>query len=179
MDNLATGDLESLLRHMEWADALTWKTVLTLPDAQQDSRLREQLYHLHTVQWVYLQFWRGEPLHVPELTSLPDLAALASWAQPYYPHLRAFAQSVAPGLLSQVVALPWAAEVAKRLGSAGPATLGETVLQVVLHTTHHRAQIATRVRELGGDPPLTDFIAWVWKERPAPEWEHTASVADA
>jgi uncharacterized damage-inducible protein DinB len=44
------------------------------------------------------------------------------------------------------------------------------VLQVVLHSTYHRAQVATRVREFGATPELTDFVAWVWMNRPEPKW---------
>src|SRR5574339_581065 len=33
-----------------------------------------------------------------------------------------------------------------------------------------RAQNATRLRELGGAPPLTDLIVWWWKGRPEPAW---------
>ena len=163
-------EFRSLLGHMEWADALVWKAASKLEPAGKDPRLLERLHHLHTVQWVYLHVWRGEPLGVRELGSFPDLTALAAWARPYYPELRSFAEGLRGESLSRRVDFPWAAEVAKRYGSAGPATLGESVLQVVLHSTYHRGQIATRVREVGGEPPTSDFIAWVWMNRPEPEW---------
>ena len=35
---------------------------------------------------------------------------------------------------------------------------------------YHRGQNATRLRELGGEPPLTDFVAWLWKGRPDGKW---------
>jgi hypothetical protein len=28
-------------------------------------------------------------------------------------------------------------------------------------------QVNTRIRELGGTPPLVDFIAWIWAGKPA------------
>ncbi len=52
-----------------------------------------------------------------------------------------------------------------------PATLAETVLQITSHTTYHRGQVNMRLRELGAEPPLTDFIAWIWLGRPEAEWE--------
>jgi uncharacterized damage-inducible protein DinB len=33
-----------------------------------------------------------------------------------------------------------------------------------------RAQVNTRLRELGATPPLVDFIAWAWFGKPAAEW---------
>jgi uncharacterized damage-inducible protein DinB len=39
-----------------------------------------------------------------------------------------------------------------------------------MHSQHHRGQNATRLRELGGEPPMTDLIVWYWKGRPGPRW---------
>jgi uncharacterized damage-inducible protein DinB len=39
-----------------------------------------------------------------------------------------------------------------------------------MHTVYHRGQVNARVRALGGEPPLVDYIAWLWLGRPAPEW---------
>lgn len=35
-----------------------------------------------------------------------------------------------------------------------------------MHTTYHRGQLNTKIRELGGEPPLTDFIYWVGLDKP-------------
>ena len=72
--------------------------------------------------------------------------------------------------LAGPVTLPWADELVKRFGSAAPATLAETILQVAMHTAYHRGQIATRLRELGGEPQSTDFIMWIWMRRPEADW---------
>jgi len=161
---------EELLTHMEWADALTWRRISETSGAPRDPRLLDLMYHLHTVQWVYLQVWRGEPLHVPARGEFAEAAALSAWARRYYDSLRSFSHELASLDLTRRISLPWADEVLKRLGSAKPATFGETILQVVFHGTYHRGQTATRIRELGGEPPLTDFIAWVWLGKPAPAW---------
>jgi len=50
-------------------------------------------------------------------------------------------------------------------------TMRETMHQVVLHSTYHRGQVAAYLRTLGGEPPLTDYIAWLWAGRPAAEWK--------
>jgi len=51
-----------------------------------------------------------------------------------------------------------------------PATHAESVVQVAMHTTYHRGQVATQIRALGGEPPLTDFVVWIWLGKPEPEW---------
>ena len=45
-------------------------------------------------------------------------------------------------------------------------TSAETAPHVAMHTTHHRGQVNARLRELGAEPPLVDYIAWLW-QRPA------------
>jgi uncharacterized damage-inducible protein DinB len=45
----------------------------------------------------------------------------------------------------------------------------EGVLQVVLHTQGHRAQLAKMLRGHGVTPPVTDFVLWVGG-RPEPAW---------
>ena len=160
-----------LVLHMEWADSLVWKAVLGASALQQDQSTRERLYHYHSTQWVYLQVWRDEEIRIPELATFADLPSLGAWARSYHLELAPFAAGLQEATLQRTIEFPWADQLAKRFGSVAPATLAETILQVVLHTTHHRAQIATRLRAVGHEPPMMDFIGWVWMGRPAAEWE--------
>ena len=40
-----------------------------------------------------------------------------------------------------------------------------------MHSTYHRGQVNVRLRELGGEPQLVDFIAWVWEGKPRAVWD--------
>ncbi len=53
-------------------------------------------------------------------------------------------------------------------------SLGQTLLQVTAHSSYHRGQVNVRLRELGVDPPMTDFIVWVWGRKPSPAWPANA-----
>jgi uncharacterized damage-inducible protein DinB len=161
---------QSLMLHMEWADAVTWTSVLGVPSSGQDRPMRERLHHLHSTQSAYLHVLLGRPLEIPELTSFPDLTSVGRWARHVHRELESYRSGLNEAQLRQVVQFPWAEEVAERFGGAEPATVGESLLQVALHTTYHRGQVAARLRESGGEPPLTDFIAWIWMRRPAPPW---------
>ena len=67
--------------------------------------------------------------------------------------------------------LPWSRWIEQAIGRPpGPVTLGETVLQALSHSAHHRAQANMRLREIGATPPIVDYIAWLWLERPKPAW---------
>src|SRR5690349_2818469 len=143
-------EFRQIVTHMEWADAETWRAVRNLAAAQTDERLRWLFHHSHLVQSIYLQAWRSDPFALTELKSYPDLAAIEAWARPYYPRAAAFANSVDESRFAQPVAFPWSEMIVEKFGKALPATLSESVFQVMTHTAYHRGQISTRIREIGG-----------------------------
>jgi uncharacterized damage-inducible protein DinB len=156
-------------RHMEWADASMWRAVLESERAAADEVLRERLHHIHMVQRMFFDIWRGEAANFQAGQGLQG-QELVAWAREVYGPARALLSDPAEDL-DFPVALPWAQQIAERLGyEPAVVTLHDTAAQVVTHTAHHRGQIATRLRELGGNPPLIDFIAWAWRGRPAADW---------
>ncbi len=163
--------LHQLFRHMEWADATVWESVLAKPDAKSDDRLRALLYHIHLVQWAYLQIWREEPLDLPEEAGFSDLTAIHEWCRKYHRQAPLYLDAVDADDLLRQVEFPWADQLVERWGKAQPATVSETILQITSHTTYHRGQVNTRLRELDGEPPLVDFIAWIWMGKPTAEWK--------
>jgi len=161
-------DCKALLSHAEWADALVWKAALS--SGEEDDELRAKLHHLHLVQWTYLHVWRAEHIKPRELSTFPTMAGIRGWAREYYRELPSYLGALSHLDLGSEVRIPWADRLVQRVGRARPATLADSVLQVVLHSTYHRGQVARRLRELGVEPPLGDFIAWVWLDRPEADW---------
>lgn len=162
--------LTDLYRHMEWADAAVWAAALTSEGVRTDEKLRGQLYHLHVVQRAFLRAWRGEPRETPYPT-FDDAEPLMLWGRGFYGEALTHFAALSNKEVSEPRPVPWADVVAERLGRRPElTTLGETALQVALHSTYHRGQINARLREVGGEPPLVDYIAWVWLGRPAPGW---------
>ena len=163
--------LNDLLRHLEWTDAEIWKTVLEQADLPLDSKLEGWLHHVHTVQHAFLHIWRGEPVELPAAAEFPEPPSLARWGREAHSQIRAALADAEEAELQRELDIPWAAHVEERFGSPiRPVTLEQSVLQITLHTTHHRGQVVARLRELGGEPPLIDFIAWIWSGQPAPDW---------
>ena len=162
--------LLDLYRHMEWADAAVWTAVLAADDGPGDAKIRGYFYHLHMVQRAFLRTWRGEPRDTPYPT-FDDPVALMLWGHTYYGEAFAHLGNLNDEKLSEPMPLSWASMVAEMLGHAVEVTMvGETALQVALHSTYHRGQINARLREVGGEPPLVDYIAWIWLGRPAAAW---------
>jgi uncharacterized damage-inducible protein DinB len=54
--------------------------------------------------------------------------------------------------------------------------MAETARQVAMHSMHHRGQVNARLRELGAEPPLVDYIAWIWRGRPEPMWPRNVAA---
>lgn len=157
-----------LLAHQEWADSLVWKAV-TAASAFDDSVLAKLRHHI-TVQSAFLASWQGAPFDGSALQSAPPDALIAA-ARRYHDQARAFAAGLKPRALEQPHLVPWQAMVDQHLGrKANTPTLAETMTQVVMHSTYHRGQVNARLRHLGIEPPLTDFIAWVWFGKPGAEW---------
>jgi uncharacterized damage-inducible protein DinB len=162
--------LNDLFRHMEWADALVWSAVLPNPALVEDRSVRDRLYHLHLVQRAFLHIWRGEQMQFEGTDALRGVE-LARWGRAYHADVPQFLATIDGSQFDTAVQLPWASQITGLIGTdlTSP-SLGETLLQVGLHSTYHRGQINARIRELGGEPPLTDFIAWVWAGKKLPSW---------
>ena len=166
----ATNLLKDLFSHMEWADALVWSTVQKDTLLLDDHLLHDRLYHTHFVQRVFLHVWRNEPLDYEEGKLLQG-KFLAKWAHEYYRSEPIAFQELDNSKLDIDVHLPWASHFSQKLGMEfSHPSLGETIMQVVTHSAYHRGQANLRIRELGIEPPLTDFIAWVWSGKPQPSW---------
>ena len=164
-------DLNDLYRHMEWADASVWRAVFASDSARADPKLHELFYHVHMVQRAFLRVWQGETRFTP-FPTFDDLASLIEWGRSYYPELFAEVKTWADDDVSRTLNVPWASLLTKPLGrEAENTTLEQTAQQVALHSLYHRGQINARLRELGGEPPLVDYIAWLWLGRPEADWK--------
>jgi uncharacterized damage-inducible protein DinB len=162
--------IRDLYRHMEWADATTWSVVLESKAAAGDENLVERLRHVHVNQRAFLDIWREKDIDVHAADGLAP-SALAAWARENHRALAGFLEALSDAALPEPLTLPWTKNAAEHLGHEPPPTsLQDTLLQVYGHAMHHRGQVAARLRELEADPPLVDYIAWIWYGRPAMAW---------
>ena len=167
--NLA--ELRDLYRHMEWADASVWRAVFGSENAIDDQKLKDYFYHLHLVQRAFIRAWRNEPANAP-FPTFEDLRSVHDWGRSYYKEIFVHLDRLSDEEISRPMQLPWAELVTKQLGRAPASiTIGETMLQVPLHSLYHRGQINARLREVGGEPPTVDYIVWIWIEKPAASWD--------
>ena len=173
MPDINRDEFQTLLSHMEWADAKVWAA--TPLGGDPDTRLRELLVHVHVVQRAFFSAWIGRPVTeaFKKAEDFDTLGEVRSWARPLYTEIHEFIRAASGEQLTAPMNLPWAAMIAEHLGTVPhPTTLADTCFQVTSHSTYHRGQINTRLRDIGSEPPLVDFIAWAWFGKPDAEWKN-------
>lgn len=163
---------QELLPHQAWADAEHWRAVRACPAALADRTIAERLHHIVTVQRGFRSLFAGEPFTLRTLEESGGLDGVERESRDYHAAIAAWIATASEEDLGREMVVPWFPEPPCRL------PVSRALLQVVMHSHYHRAQNATRLRELGGDPPLTDLIVWYWKGRPEPRWPADAGAPE-
>jgi uncharacterized damage-inducible protein DinB len=176
MDAIAI--IEELVRHMEWADSIVFSAILGKLQAEEDESLLKRLRHIHLVQKAFFDVWLDQPIN-PHATDLFNAFELAGFAKLLHREIQEFQKTLSSSDLDRVVHLPWSEQVSSTLGFeiANP-SIGQTLMQVAAHSSYHRGQVNSRLRELGINPPMTDFIAWVWAFKPSASWPAAVGVPE-
>jgi uncharacterized damage-inducible protein DinB len=157
--------LNELYAHQAWADAEHWRAFESLAAALDDSQIRKRLFHIHVVQHAFLTIVRGERPAMPGPGDFESPRALKDYGRRFHGEAAALLRAIAPARLDELLEIPWFKDPPIRI------TVAQALTQAVMHSHYHRGQNATRFRELGGDPPVTDLIVWWWKGRPEPVWD--------
>ena len=163
--------IRELCAHMEWADSCIWSSLKKLPDVASDKALHERMYHIHFTQHSFLQVWLGNDFKFMKSDAFPDLSDVENLARSFYTSLSGYLEDIETKSLDAPTPLPWAIYMSRQLGrDVEVTTLGDTLFQITSHSVHHRGQVNLQIRDMGGEPPLIDYIVWVWLGRPSPEW---------
>ena len=156
--------LEELYFHQEWADAEHWRALESFPKALEDKAIRERLLHIHLVQHAF--FWllgpRDLPFAIKQIEDFPNMSDLKHYGQDGLQRLNELVASFDVAR-TDTIEVPWFKPPAK-------ITVRHALMQAAMHSHYHRGQNATRLRELGGTPPTTDFIVWLHKGQPTAQW---------
>lgn len=168
--NVSLDLVRELFRHMEWADAELWRAMRAKPESLGDPKLLKLVRHIHAVEHAFLRLWRGEDM-MEGFTAERAPDELQQFARAFYAGAYEFLASFDAARSAEILEMPFLPELETYLGRpVSRPTYAETLLQLPMHGTYHRGQANLRLREAGGEPPLVDYIAWVWYGRPEPAW---------
>lgn len=158
--------LDELYAHQEWADAEHWRAFEAHPATLEDKAIRERLLHIHLVQHAFL--WITGPRTVPfasrKIEEFPTMVDLKAYGREGLTQLNELLKNSSPARVEEIIEVIWFRPPAK-------ITVAQALTQAAMHSHYHRAQNATRVRELGGVPPNTDFITWLHQGKPDAQWK--------
>jgi len=150
--------LTDMAKHQAWADAAHWKALRANPVLLEDGEIRKRLNHMVQASKMLSTLARGD---TPDMTAIKHEIESADELEAAMLQANAdFTANLASADLDKTIALP--------RGPQGPfeAPAGVLLLQGVTHGQHHRGQNASRMRQLGATPPMTDFIIWFALGRP-------------
>jgi uncharacterized damage-inducible protein DinB len=157
--------LHELYAHQEWADAEHWHAFEAYPAALADRAIRERLHHIHLVQSGFLWVVTDPTAKfvVTKAEDYPNMDDLKAFARKCQSEMAAMLDGLDEARLEELIEVPWFRPPLK-------ISVRHALTQAAMHSHYHRGQNATRLRELGGVPPGTDFIEWLRQEEPAARW---------
>ena len=149
--------LRDMARHQAWADAAHWKALRENSTLLEDAEIRKRLNHMVSALAMLTRLAHGGTPDFSGAKEIEPADALEAALGTANANLIAAIDSVD---MERMIPLP--------RGPKGPweAPAGMLLLQAITHSQHHRAQNASRMRQLGATPPMTDFIIWYAMGRP-------------
>lgn len=117
--------------------------------------LRNTVAHLISSEWVWLRRWKGSSPAVPPFADADlTLDNLESTWRPIETETQAYVEALTPAGLDEAIAYK------TTRGQPFAEPLWQQLQHMVNHSSYHRGQIVTLVRQLGASPIGTDLIAY-------------------
>src|SRR3989304_5305846 len=161
-------DLIFLFAYNRWANARTLSAAARLtPDqftrdlGSSFASVRDTLVHIYGAEWIWLARWKGtSPTTAIVAADIPDVAALAARWRTVEEEQAAFIKDLADADIERMI------EYANLKGDRFTNPLGRLMQHLVNHSTYHRGQVTTMLRQLGATPVSTDLVTFL-RERSA------------
>jgi uncharacterized damage-inducible protein DinB len=154
--------IRQLYEYNRWANARMLESAALVP-ADSFTRelggsfgsLRGTIAHILGAEWIWLERWRGvSPRNLPAASGFPDLASIRErWRD-----VEAGQRDVVDGLDESRLAV--VVSYVNPRGETWAYPLGRMMQHVVNHSTYHRGQVATLLRQLGVEPLSTDLLLY-------------------
>jgi uncharacterized damage-inducible protein DinB len=155
-------EVRSLFAYNEWANQRVFDTVGPLSEEQfaralsgSFSSIRDTLGHVVGVEWVWLRRWNGEsPRSTPDWAKTPTVASLQAKLGEVEREREAFLASLSERDLDRGITYTNFA------GEQWTYPLRDLLVHLVNHSTYHRGQIATMLRQVGAKAVATDYLVF-------------------
>jgi uncharacterized damage-inducible protein DinB len=154
--------LGRLIEYTEWANQRVVRLAATLPveDFRRDlgsshGGVRGTLAHMLASEWIWLERWKGvSPRNLIDEGEFPDILALRTRWNAIEEHRRSWFQNLDEGAVSSTI------RYQSLKGDPFEAPLWQLLQHVCNHSTYHRGQVITLLRQLGATVVATDMALW-------------------
>jgi uncharacterized damage-inducible protein DinB len=160
-------EIRLLFEYNEWANQRALESAATLvpehftkPMSSSFSSVRDTLAHIWGSEWLWSERFQGRsPSSLPEAGQFPDVAALkARWHEDQL-RLNTFVAGLTQHDLNKVH------QYRTLTFGEYKNPLWQSMQHMVNHSTYHRGQVATLLRQLHAKPLLTDLIHFYRQHR--------------
>ncbi len=156
-------EARDLFAYSAWANGRMFDAAAGLPASQLSATIASSfpsvlrtLGHIVSAEWIWLRRWQGDsPAAAPAWatgSSLSDLRARLTEVESERDRLFG---GLVDADLERIV------EYRRISGEAHADRLADLVRHTVNHSTYHRGQLVTQLRQVGAQPPGTDFVTYV------------------
>ena len=158
-----TGTIRLMWDYTKWADARAFDAVAKLaPEAylkdmgSSMKSVRDTMVHVVSAQWIWLSRWKGtSPRAMWTAGDTPTVAALRERWAALHGEIEAFVSAQTAASLTADLTYQ------NLKGDTLKFPLGALFLHVVNHSTYHRGQVTTLLRQLGAQPVATDLAVFL------------------
>ena len=156
-------DISRLFAYNRWANGKTLEPVAALTAEEYVRALGGSfpsvggtLAHIYAAEWIWLERWQGRsPRGLPSSQEVPDLATLRERWKAVEEGQRVFLAGLSEPRMAEIVTY------VNVRGETWSYPLGEMLVHLVNHSTYHRGQVATMLRQLGKAPEPTDYLLFL------------------
>jgi uncharacterized damage-inducible protein DinB len=155
-------DLLDLIRYNDWANERMMEAIRSVseesrrsPIASSFGSLRETLGHVVSAEWIWLERWNGQsPATAPGWVASDSTDRFIERLADIRKQRLAWLWKLDEAAFEKPI------EYSNLAGNTYRNSLADLIRHVVNHSTYHRGQLATQLRQLGQVPPSTDFIVY-------------------
>jgi uncharacterized damage-inducible protein DinB len=156
-------EVSKLFAYNQWANARTLGAVSALTPEELTRNLggsfpsvHATLAHIYAAEWIWLERWQGRsPRALPALAEVPDLETLQEKWRKVERDQASYVERVTSARLVEIVTYVNVA------GKTWSYPLHELLVHLVNHSTYHRGQAVTMVRQLGKPVEATDYLLFL------------------
>ena len=163
--SLSLNHLSDLFTYQEWADSQFFKRWKDFEKAHDDQQILKLTDHFVKVQTFFLHILQSrDPDRSKWEAPLRLFPELITTARDNHAQLRKVVSSLKTEDLSPSIQVPFFP------GEFRP-TIHEILMQIVMHTQHHRAQVLQQLATYTKKSIIIDWISWVFHGKPHAAWD--------